>query len=85
MVTMIASDKAAQWFNEQGQGRSEYIGWYICDGRNGTPDLRGRFLVGRDVLSNSSDYKQIGNIGGLDNVQLTEEEMPSHSKQTILI
>ncbi|CAF3352610.1 unnamed protein product [Rotaria socialis] len=37
----------------------EYSGWYICDGRNGTPDLRGRFLVGRDALNSGSSYSQI--------------------------
>lgn len=36
--------------------------WALCDGQNGTPDLRGRFIVGQDP--NSLEYNNIGNIGG---------------------
>ena len=25
------------------------VGWHLCDGTDGTPDLRGRFLEGSDV------------------------------------
>lgn len=37
-------------------------GWQLCDGTNGTPDLRGRFIVGYDSLY--SDISEIGNTGG---------------------
>lgn len=37
-------------------------GWALCDGSNGTPDLRGRFIVGYDP--NVTDYNAIGNTGG---------------------
>jgi microcystin-dependent protein len=30
-----------------GVGAGEFTGWYVCDGRNGTIDLRGRFIVGK--------------------------------------
>ena len=33
-------------------------GWALCDGANGTPDLRGRFLVGA-----GGDYA-VGDVGG---------------------
>ncbi|CAF4104849.1 unnamed protein product [Rotaria sp. Silwood1] len=75
---MIASTEIDNWFNINGKGLGEYSGWYICDGRNGTPDLRGRFLVGRDVLSSGSSYSNIGMKGGLEEVVLTVDEMPSH-------
>lgn len=48
-------------------------GWALCDGKNDTPDLRDRFIVGA-----GNQYK-VGDIGGLDHVVLTEKEMPSHS------
>lgn len=48
-------------------------GWVLCDGTNGTPDLRGRFLVGA-----GSDY-QIGDMGGESRHTLTTAEMPSHT------
>ena len=44
------------------------IGWYLCDGRNETPDLRGKFLVGLDKFSLDSQYSNIGLNGGLEYV-----------------
>ena len=52
-------------------------GWYICDGTNGTPDLRGMFIVGYDPRD--SEYNQVGKNGGLKNVTLTEAQIPSHT------
>lgn len=50
-------------------------GWALCNGSNGTPDLRGRFIVGAGSTYNP------GNIGGLDKVTLSLSEMPSHFHQ----
>ncbi|CAF0881425.1 unnamed protein product [Adineta ricciae] len=61
-----------------GKGIGEHAGWYICDGRNGTSDLRGRFVIGRDVFNSTSSYSNIGMQGGLDTVALTSDEMPNH-------
>jgi len=52
-------------------------GWYVCDGTNGTPDLRGRFIVGVDP--SDPDYDQIAKTGGSKEVALTEDEMPVHT------
>lgn len=62
-------------------------GWRLCDGSNGTPDLRGRFVVGYD--SRFTAYNQPGNLsekgstggnlGGLDFVELTNQQMPKHN------
>lgn len=48
-------------------------GWALCDGENGTPDMRGRFVVGA-----GGSYDP-GDTGGANSVQLTEAQMPSHS------
>jgi microcystin-dependent protein len=37
-------------------------GWALCDGANGTPNLKGRFVVGYD--GSDSDYNAIGKFGG---------------------
>lgn len=47
-------------------------GFALCDGTNGTPDLRDRFLVGAGY-----SYT-LGNTGGENSHQLTVAEMPSH-------
>jgi baseplate structural protein gp10 len=52
-------------------------GWCLCDGGAGTPDLRGRFIVGHDPRD--SDYQRIGNTGGEKRHTLTVQEMPSHT------
>ena len=48
-------------------------GWWLCDGNNGTPDLRNRFIVGA-----GSSYG-VGNTGGSDTVTLSSNQMPSHN------
>ncbi len=52
-------------------------GWKICDGTNGTPDLRGFFRVGYDP--NDIDYNTVGKFGGAKTVMLTESQMPTHA------
>ena len=48
-------------------------GWLLCNGSNGTPDLRDRFIVGA-----GSSYG-VGNIGGEATHTLTTAEMPNHN------
>jgi microcystin-dependent protein len=48
-------------------------GWALCNGTNGTPDLRDRFVVGA-----GSTYA-VGAIGGANTVTLTSGQMPSHT------
>lgn len=47
-------------------------GFALCDGKNGTPDLRDRFLVGA-----GKSYK-LSNTGGENTHVLTIAEMPKH-------
>ena len=63
-------------------------GWHICDGTSGTPDLRGRFIVGvgsdagahtTGVNGLGGGYYCPGDIGGEDLHQMTIAEMPSHN------
>ena len=47
-------------------------GWALCDGSNGTPDLRDRFIVGAGGSYN------VGDTGGSNTVKLTTSQIPSH-------
>lgn len=53
-------------------------GWTICDGSNGTPDLRGRFVVGTGQGPGLSN-RTMGDKGGEENHILTINEIPAHS------
>lgn len=48
-------------------------GWVLCDGNNGTPDLRNRFIYGKN------NGKNINQTGGSENHKLTINELSSHS------
>jgi microcystin-dependent protein len=48
------------------------VGWALCDGSNGTPDLRNRFIVGAGGSYN------VGNTGGSNTVTLSSSQMPRH-------
>ena len=52
--------------------------WAICDGDNGTPDLRDRFVLGVGSSSNPSTASQ-GDDAGSNSIQLTEGQMPQHN------
>ncbi len=47
-------------------------GWTLCDGSNGSPDLRNRFILGWG-------NRGIGTTGGAETVALTEAQMPHHN------
>lgn len=48
-------------------------GWSICNGENGTLDLRDKFVLG------AGTGHEVGKTGGSEEVTLTVDEMPSHS------
>lgn len=55
-------------------------GWVICDGSPGTPDLRGRFILGADPTNarGSAITKTPNLTAGEENVTLTWHQMPRH-------
>jgi microcystin-dependent protein len=48
-------------------------GWLLCDGTNGTLDLRDKFIVG------AGGTYAVGDTGGSNTVTLTNAQMPSHT------
>jgi len=56
-------------------------GWAICDGTLGTPDLRGKFIIGVNPQTNKNvlfSAKEVGSIGGSINTTLTNRNIPNH-------
>jgi microcystin-dependent protein len=68
--TTIPAGMISLWYGSIG---SVPTGWYLCDGSNGTPDLRDRFIIGA-----GSSYS-VGATGGAATHTLTTSEMPSHT------
>lgn len=48
-------------------------GWSVCNGENGTLDLRDKFILGAGL------NHSVGDTGGSEEVTLTNNEMPSHA------
>ena len=59
------------------------VGWALCDGHNGTPDLRGRFVLGYgtggDLKDNGLTERGLNNKGGLEEVKLGIDHLPNHN------
>lgn len=51
--------------------------WRLCDGTNGTPNLKSRFIVGYDP--DDPNYDAVGKIGGVKTRTLTTANIPQHS------
>jgi len=52
-------------------------GWFLCNGSNGTPDLRNRFVVG------AGDSYAVGATGGSNSVTLTLPQVPTHNHDVV--
>lgn len=48
-------------------------GWSICNGENGTLDLRDKFVLGAGI------EHSVGSTGGSETVTLTVDQMPEHN------
>lgn len=49
------------------------VGWVLCNGENGTPNLEDRFIMG------AVEDEDLNQVGGENRVTLTEAEMPRHT------
>lgn len=57
------------WYGDEGEIPD---GWALCNGEQGTPDLRGRFVLGAGSPYPSKD------TGGHDLIRLSEDQLPKH-------
>lgn len=54
-------------------------GWAICDGTNGTPDLRGVFVIGAGTNQQSGTSYNFNTNGGNETIMLTLNQMYPHT------
>jgi len=85
-------------FDSTGAGIGDWAKIYLCNGQNFTPDLRGRVLVGSNAMGANSyvtpqtdpslpgnpNYA-IGTTTGTNQVQLTANQLASHTHTTTVI
>jgi hypothetical protein len=60
-----------------GSIRNIPLGWLLCDGTHGTPDLRSKFIMGAD---HENDVL-VDSTGGSNEKTLTVNELPNHSHE----
>jgi hypothetical protein len=77
-MTVEANDLAK--FDGTGLGKWEMKGWALCNGANGTVDLRSKFIVG--LHPGVADYNDIADTGGAASVVLEIENLPSTPNDT---
>jgi len=79
-------------FDGTGSGIGDWIKIYLCNGQNGTPDLRGRVLVGSNAMGTNAyvtpetnpslpgnpNYA-IGTVTGANQIVLTPQQLASHT------
>ena len=52
-------------------------GWALCDGQNGTPDLRGRMILASGQGASLTN-RPLESKGGVETVTITNDTLPSH-------
>ena len=68
--TTLTKGMIMMWY---GASNNVPNGWAICDGKNGTPNLTDRFIVG------AGNSYSLGALGGINTVTLDANQMPSHT------
>ncbi len=59
-------------------------GWALCDGSQGTPNLKGKFVLGVD--DNNDKYRTVGvSSGGTETNTLTVDQIPAHNHDILAI
>lgn len=73
---IIDSTELAADFDAAGLGRNSRIGWGLCDGQGGRPNVKGRTFVNYDP--EQPEFDTIGKTGGEKTHILSTLEMPVH-------
>lgn len=79
--SILMTDETA-FFDGVGAGIGQWTGWHVCDGSAGTPNLKGRFVVGQNI--NDPEFLSVGAYGGTKAETLTVNQLPPHThKQSV--
>lgn len=81
-IRMTARAADLDQFDGTGLGKWAMKGWALCNGANGTPDMRGRFIVGRHP--SQADYDTLQETGGAASVTLSIANLPPTPTDTTI-
>ena len=79
LYAMLPSGIICMWSGAQNDIPA---GWALCDGTNGTPDLRNKFIIGagaRYIVAETGGATQRTISSGVGNTTLTVDQIPSHT------
>jgi len=76
-IILMAPGTIVMW---SGNPATPPAGWALCDGLGGTPNLKGRFIVGYDV--GDPDYDAIADAGGTKTVTLAANQQGTLAAKT---
>jgi hypothetical protein len=79
--TTIPTGMISLWYGSIG---SVPLGWYLCDGTNGTPDLRDRFVVGAGSTYSVAATGGSANAIVVSHTHTATVTDPGHSHQAFL-
>ncbi|MDI9339777.1 MAG: hypothetical protein QM534_04335 [Sediminibacterium sp.] len=65
-------------FDNTGMGIGSMVGWALCNGNNGTPDLMRRFVIGADGDPSDPSGFPMSSTGGQDSQTLSIINLPEH-------
>lgn len=71
---LIPKGVIVMWY---GSAADVPAGWVLCDGQNGSPDLRGRFVAGQD--SRGGTFANARQTGGAAAATLSAANIPAHT------
>jgi len=78
-IIMYDGSTSSLYFNEDGAGvHSGTKGWHICNGKNGTPDLRDRFVVGYSERATSGYNAYGASVKNKNTYTLGNDSVPVH-------
>lgn len=63
-------------------------GWQLCDGSNGTPDLRNRFIVGAGnsySTGSTGGNNSVTPSGSIGSTSLSVAQLPAHSHTGVIV
>lgn len=62
-------------------GTSIPEGWVECDGKNFTPDLRSKMIIGRNNTNNNLTIREFGDTGGNELIKIENKNLPDTFNQ----